>query len=110
MGLDYAAAANAFRADSGSLVSSVDYGSNPLKIGVPTPLGNVMSMTDVIAKEWSFAANVTTCCHKCLPMPSQKRRTIANLPPSRQTQNLSSLLKFGVTNTQASLLVPCAYN
>ena len=110
MGLDYAAATNAFRADSGSLVSAVDYGSNSLKIGVPTPFSNVMSMADVITKEWAFAADITTCCHKYLPIPSQKPQTITNLPLSRQTQNLASLLKSVDRNSQASLPVACAYN
>ncbi len=110
MGLDYAAATNAFRADSGSLVSAVDYGSNSLKIGVPTPFGDVMSMADVIAKKWAFATDITTCCHKYLPIRSQKPQTITNLPLSRQTQNLASLLKSVDRNSQASLPVACAYN
>jgi hypothetical protein len=48
---------------SGSLVGPVDNGPNSLKIGVPPPLRDVMSMAHVVAKQWTFPANITACCH-----------------------------------------------
>jgi len=44
-------------------MGSVDNGPNSLKIGVPPPLRDVMSMAHVVAKQWTFPANITACCH-----------------------------------------------
>ena len=44
-------------------MGSVDDGPDSLKIGVPPPLGDVMSMAHVVAKQGTFSANITACCH-----------------------------------------------
>ena len=44
-------------------MGSVDNGPNSLKIGVPSPIRDVMSMAHVVAKQWTFPANITACCH-----------------------------------------------
>ena len=44
-------------------MGSVDDGPDSLKIGVPPPLGDVMSMAHVVAKQGTFPANITACCH-----------------------------------------------
>ena len=44
-------------------MSSVDDGPDSLKIGIPPPLGDVMSMAHVVAKQGTFSANITACCH-----------------------------------------------
>ena len=49
--------------DTSSLMGSVDDGPDPLKIGVPPPLRDVMSMAHVVAKQGTFPANITACCH-----------------------------------------------
>ena len=46
-----------------SLMGSVDDCPDSLKIGVPSPLGDVMSMAHVVAKQGTFSANITACCH-----------------------------------------------
>ena len=45
------------------LMGSVDDCPDSLKIGVPSPLGDVMSMAHVVAKQGTFSANITACCH-----------------------------------------------
>jgi hypothetical protein len=44
-------------------MGSIDDGPNSLKIGIPPPLGDVMSVTDVVAKQRTFPANITARCH-----------------------------------------------
>jgi hypothetical protein len=44
-------------------MGSTNDGANPLKIGIPSPLGDVMSMAHVVAKQGTFSANITACCH-----------------------------------------------
>ena len=44
-------------------MGSVDDCPDSLKIGVPSPLGDVMSMAHVVAKQGTFSANITACCH-----------------------------------------------
>jgi hypothetical protein len=44
-------------------MGSVDDCPDSLKIGVPSPLGDVMSMAHVVAKQGTFPANITACCH-----------------------------------------------
>jgi hypothetical protein len=44
-------------------MSSVDDCPDSLKIGVPSPLGDVMSMAHVVAKQGTFTTNITACCH-----------------------------------------------
>ena len=46
-----------------SLMGSIDDCPDSLKIGVPSPLGDVMSMAHVVAKQGTFSANITACCH-----------------------------------------------
>jgi hypothetical protein len=53
-------------------MGSIDDGANPLKIGIPPPLGDVMSMADVVSKQGTFSANITACCHDDLLRDFQK--------------------------------------
>ena len=46
-----------------SLMGSVDDGPDSLKIGVPSPLGDVMSMAHVVSKQGTFSTNITACRH-----------------------------------------------
>ena len=55
-----------------SLMGSVDDGPDSLKIGVPSPLGDVMSMAHVVSKQGTFSANITACCHDDLLRGFQK--------------------------------------
>jgi len=66
-----------------SLMSSVDDGPDSLKIGVPSPLGDVMSMAHVVSKQGTFSANITACCHDDL------------LRGFRKTPNYSKFLALG---------------
>jgi hypothetical protein len=63
MRLNNATGPDAGGAYSSSLMGSVDNGPNSLKIGVPPPLRDVMSMADVVAKQWTLPTNITACCH-----------------------------------------------
>jgi hypothetical protein len=63
VGFDHPATSNAGRADAKSLVGSVNNCTNPLKVGVPAALGDVMSVADIVAKKWAPAANIATGCH-----------------------------------------------
>ena len=44
-------------------MGSIDDCPNSLKIGIPSPLGDVMSMAHVVSKQGTFSANITACCH-----------------------------------------------
>jgi len=67
-----------------SFMGSIDDGPDSLKIGVPSSLGDVMSMAHVVSKQGTFSANITACCHDDLLRASKKHRTIANSGPWRQ--------------------------
>jgi hypothetical protein len=53
-------------------MGSVDDCPDSLKIGVPSPLGDVMSMAHVVSKQGTFSANITACCHDDLLKSFQK--------------------------------------
>ena len=61
--LNYPAGPDTGGANTSSFMSSVDDGSDSLKIGVPAALGDVMSMAHVVAKQGTLSANITACCH-----------------------------------------------
>lgn len=63
MRLDDSSGPDAGGTHTSSLMGSVDDGPDSLKIGVPPPLGDVMSMAHVVAKQGTFPANITACCH-----------------------------------------------
>jgi hypothetical protein len=44
-------------------MGSIDDSPNSLKVRVPSPLGYVMSMAHVVAKQGTLSANITACCH-----------------------------------------------
>ena len=64
-------------------MGSIDDCPDSLKIGVPSPLGDVMSMAHVVAKQGTFSANITACCHDDL------------LKDFSKTPNYSKLLTLG---------------
>ena len=70
--LNHSAGPDAGGTNAGSLMRAIDDGANPLKIGVPAPLGNVVSVADVVAKQGTFSANITACCHDDLLRGFQK--------------------------------------
>jgi hypothetical protein len=51
-------------ADANPLVGAVDHGFDRLQIEVPTPLGDVVGVTDAIAELRAPAADITNLCHK----------------------------------------------
>jgi len=53
-------------------MGSVDDGPDSLKIGVPSPLGDVMSMAHGVSKQGTFSTNITACCHDDLLKGFQK--------------------------------------
>ncbi len=61
--LNYPAGPDTGGANTSSFMGSIDDGPDSLKIGVPSPLGDVMSMAHVVAKQGTFSANITACCH-----------------------------------------------
>jgi hypothetical protein len=63
MRFDDSSSPDAGGADASSLMGSVDDGPDSLKIGVPSPLRDVMSMAHVVSKQGTFSANITACCH-----------------------------------------------
>ena len=63
MRFDDSSGPDASGTNTSSLMGSVDDCSDSLKIGVPSPLGDVMSMTHVVSKQGTFSANITACCH-----------------------------------------------
>ena len=63
MRFDDSAGPDAGGTHTSSLMGSVDDGPDSLKIGVPSPLGDVMSMAHVVAKQGTFTTNITACCH-----------------------------------------------
>lgn len=72
MRLNHSAGPDASGADACSLVGSIDDGADPLKIGVPSPLGDVMSVAHVVAEQRTFSAYITACCHDDLLKGFQK--------------------------------------
>ena len=75
---------------------AIEDGTNPLKIGIPSPLGNVMSVADVVAKQGTFSANITACCHDDLLRGFQKTPNyskfwaLASKPKSEATPEIGS--------------------
>ena len=63
MRFDDSSGSDAGGTHTSSLMGSVDDGPDSLKIGVPSPLGDVMSMAHVVAKQGTFSTNITACCH-----------------------------------------------
>lgn len=62
-GFGNAAGADAGGADSNADVAALHDGANALQIHVPAPFGDIVSVTDPVAKARSFAANFTYSCH-----------------------------------------------
>ena len=83
MRLNHSAGPDTGGANASSLVGSIDDGPDSLKIGIPSPLGDVMSMAHVVAKQGTFSANITACCHDDL------------LKDFLQTPNYSKFLALG---------------
>lgn len=63
MRLDDSAGSDTCGANTSSFMGSVDDSPNSLKVRVPSPLGYVMSMAHVVAKQGTLSANITACCH-----------------------------------------------
>lgn len=73
MRLNDSATANTGRAHACSLMGAVDDSPNSLQIGIPAPLGYIMSVADIVAKKRAFPADVTTRCHNRLLRYSPKK-------------------------------------
>ncbi len=61
--LDDLSSLEAGGADRNPLGSSVYKGTHRLKVWHPTPLGDIMSVRDVISKHWLFSTNFTALGH-----------------------------------------------
>src|SRR6187455_3858516 len=72
MRLDDSSSPDAGGTHTSSLMGSVDDCPDSLKIGVPSPLGDVMSMAHVVSKQGTFSTNITACCHDDLLRGFQK--------------------------------------
>lgn len=92
--LNHSAGPDASSADACSFMGSVDDSPNSLKIGVPTPLGNVVGMAHIVSKQGALPANITACCHDDLLRGFQKSGTIANSGPWGQNQNHGLRLRY----------------
>ncbi len=42
---------------------AIDVGAHGLQVGQPAPFRQVMSVTDIVANQRTFATNVTSFCH-----------------------------------------------
>ena len=62
-GLGDFAAADARRASTKSLAHALNLGLHRTKIDVPTPLGDVVGVADVVSKLRPFAADIAYSCH-----------------------------------------------
>ena len=59
------AALHAGSADADALGGLPHLGVNGAQIDVPTPLGHVVRVADVVAELRPFAADITYLCHEC---------------------------------------------
>ena len=99
MRLDDSSGPDAGGTHTSSLMGPVDDGPNSLKIGVPSPLGDVMSMAHVVAKQGTFSANITACCHDDL------LKDFSKTPNYSKFLALGSKPKSKVPTTRIGLLV-----
>ena len=79
------ATSNARSANSSPFMGSVDDQPDSLKIRVPTPLGYIVRMADIVAECRTLATNLTSSCHGSLLSNNKKHRTIADSMCLRQT-------------------------
>ena len=79
------ATSNARGANSSPFMGSIDDQSDSLKIRVPAPLGDIVSMADIVAECRSLATNLTSSCHVTLLSNNKKRPTLADSMCVRQT-------------------------
>lgn len=66
-------AAYASSANTCPLMSSINDHSDPLQIGVPSSLCDVMGMTDIISKQRTLSAKITACYHDSLSFYTLKK-------------------------------------
>jgi hypothetical protein len=64
--LYYLAAAEAGGADPHALVALGGFGVHRAQIDVPTPLGDIVGVTNIVSRTRPFAANFTNLCHDLL--------------------------------------------
>ena len=122
MRFDDSSGPDAGSTDTSSLMGSVDDCPDSLKIGVPSPLGDVMSMAHVVAKQGTFSANITACCHDDLLKDFSKTPNyskfwaLASKPKSKASTAPIGLLVIHILATGDSqysvallgeVLVPC---
>jgi hypothetical protein len=65
LGFYHFAAAQAGGADADALGAALHLGADWTQIDVPTPLGDVVGVTDVISKLRPLAADCANLCHDC---------------------------------------------
>jgi hypothetical protein len=64
-GFDDFAAAQAGSANADALVAALHFSVDRAQIDVPTPLGHVMGVADIVPKLRPFAADFAYLCHDC---------------------------------------------
>jgi hypothetical protein len=63
LGFDDLACFNATRADANALVAAIDFSLDWAEIYVPTTLGHVVRMRDLVTELRAFAADFAYLCH-----------------------------------------------
>jgi hypothetical protein len=63
LGFDDLAGFDATRADANALVAAIDFSLDRTKIYVPTTLGHVVRMRDLVTELRTFAADFAYLCH-----------------------------------------------
>ena len=91
-------------------MGSIDDCPDSLKIGVPSPLGDVMSMAHVVAKQGTFSANITACCHDDLLKDFLKTPNYSKfLALGSKPKSEASLVHMGLLLV-LTLLTACSQN
>ena len=101
MRLDDSSSPDAGGTHTSSLMGSVDDCPDSLKIRVPSPLGDVMSMAHVVAKQGTFSTNITACRHDHL------LKNFSKTPNYSKFLALGSKPKSEASRAHSALLLGC---
>ena len=80
VGLHYSPSSNAGSANTRSLMGSINNDADSLEIRIPSSLGNVVGMADIVSKQRALPTNITTRCHSKPPIKLKNKMVAEALP------------------------------
>ena len=76
VGFHHSRSSNAGSADARSSMSAINNNPDPLEIGIPSSLGNVVRMADIVSKERTLPTDITTRSHSKPPIKANSKTQI----------------------------------